>query len=1005
MKVIPALFNWIVLCLLITGNLKAQVVIPSKDIVGSAVQSLNGTWEFKYIPSVSIGADSLFYKPGYNFKDWKAIKVPGHWELQGFAEPKYGNVDAGTGLYRTDFKIPENWKTRQLFIVFDGVQYGYDVWINGNYAGTWGSSYNRQMFDISKYVIIGKTNSLAVKVTTRNKGYEFDTNDCWALSGIIRDVTLIGVPQTHLKDLTVKTYTDKSAQIVTSVLLEKNSGSAAFSKLLLTGKLFSPQGQLVREFTSANLDMMNKDTVRIVQQLKVDHPQLWTAETPSLYRLELTLTANGKALQKIQQEIGIRQISISNGILKLNGQALKLRGVDHHDLNPLVGRALTNEMILKDLVMMKQANINFIRTSHYPPHPKMIDLCDSLGIYVLCEVPFGYGDKNLKDSTFLEVLLKRAKGTIDRDKNHPCVIAWSIGNENAMAPIALKTGQYVKKIDNTRPICYPQVGSYFATIYKTIPDSIDILAPHYGNAETLEKYAHMFNRPIIATEYAHALGLDFDKVESMWEVMYRNPGLAGGAVWHFHDQGILRTADKKVDVNSFTYSVWADSIHYYDNFGNKGADGLVYANRIPQVDYWQLRKVYAPVKALNDSIIIKPGSQVIPVRINNRFDFTDLSKVNCRWTLTADNKPIQEGSFAMKCIPHDTLTIPVSVTLPGKLSAGFYLLNLRFYDSNHYRFTEKTYRLWSDRNQQIENKNLTVNDNGQTVAANNESSYTFNFGKTVFTVGKQQGNIKIENSERKQLLLEGPYVRVGRKTTMSILSVRLKDTTGVATNWEPSVLKNPVASVNLIPANAVECKYKYERVDKKGEFIDGSVIYNVSDGGWIDIKYSFTPVNATGFFPEAGISFLVPNNFSELRWIGNGPYPSYPGKSMLDEFGFYHLNSMDINYQGNRSNVQLVTMTDKNGNGFAINCKNADIAVERTPEGLLISHNALVSGRYNKNSVPDILFKASQVKSISGHFSFVPINGKVTPQLLHNLFGNLNNRAVPFKPFYHSYDQ
>ena len=1005
MKFSSPILNRILLFLMITGSLQAQVVIPNKDISGSAVQSLNGTWKFKYIPSVSIGEDSLFYKHDYNFGDWKAIKVPGHWELQGFAEPKYGNVDAGTGLYRTTFNVPENWRSKQLFIVFDGVQYGYDLWVNGHYTGTWGSSYNRQMFDISNFCVIGKVNSLAVKVTTRNKGYEFDTNDCWALSGIIRDVTLIGVPQTHLKDVTVKTYVGQGAKIDISVLLEKSLNSTLTNKLALTGKLFSPQGKMVTEFNSGDLNILNADTVRFNHHLNIENPQLWTAETPSLYRLELMLKSEGKVLQQIYHKVGIRQVGIQNGILKLNGQAIKLRGVDHHDLNPLVGRALTNQMILKDLVMMKQANINFIRTSHYPSHPKMIELCDSLGIYVLCEVPFGYGDKNLKDSTFLEVLVKRAKATVERDKNHPSVIAWSIGNENQMAPIAMQTGQYVKKIDNTRPVCYPQVGSYFATIYKTIPGFIDILAPHYGNAETLEKYAHQFNRPLIATEYAHALGLDFDKMETMWEVMYRHPSLAGGAVWHFHDQGILRLADKKVDVNAFTYSVWADSIHYYDNFGNKGADGLVYANRIPQVDYWQVRKVYTPVKALNDSIIINPGKQVIRLRINNRYDFTDLSEVTCKWTLTADNRSIETGAFAMKCAPHDTVSIPVALTLPPKLTSGFYLLNLKFYDKLHYQFTEKTYRLWNANSLEIKNNDLVLNPMVNLVTGDNGFSYTFNFGKTLFSIGKQQGNLKIENAERKQLLLEGPFARVGRKTTMSILTLRLKDSTGVSTNWNPPVLKNPVATVNSVSANVVQCNYKYERADKKGEFIQGSVIYTVSKGGWIDVKYNFTPVNTSAFFLEAGISFLVPNDFTEFRWIGNGPYPSYPGKSMLDEFGFYHMNSSDINYQGNRSEVQLATMTDKNGNGFAINCKNANIAVERTPEGLLLSHNALVSGRYNKNSEPDNLYKTREVKTITGNFSIVPINGKQPAPMFLQLFGNLNTRAVPFKPFYHSYDQ
>jgi beta-galactosidase len=717
------------------------------------------------------------------------------------------------------------------------------------------------------------------------------------------------------------------------------------------------------------------------------------------------LKSNGKELQKIHQNIGIRQVTIEDGILKLNGQAIKLRGVDHHDIEPVVGRALTDALILKDLILMKMANINFIRTSHYPPHPKMIELCDSLCIYVLCEVPFGFGDKHLTDPTYLEILFKRAFATILRDKNHPSVIIWSIGNENQLTPIALKTGMYVKKIDQTRPICYPQVGSYFKTNNKNIPDSIDILAPHYGNAEALEQYAHLFNRPIISTEYAHALGLDFDKVETMWEVMYSHPGVAGGAVWLFQDQGILRTSDKKVDLNSFTPTVWIDSIHYYDTNGNKGCDGVVYSNRIPQVDYWQLRKVYAPVKALNDSIIIKPGSQVVRIKINNRFDFNDMSDIKCKWTLSADNKSILQGSSTLKCAPHDTTNIKIPLALPGSLTARYYLLTLNFFDSQNYQLTEKTYRLWTN-NSFVENSDLITKPSGKFKGAENKNYIAAIFEKTIFSVSKIQAGFKMVDVETKQILLEGPFARVGRKNTLSSIATNTrKDSLDNSVNWIPHTLKNPVTTIEKLSENALKCKYRYERIDKKGEFVEGYVIYSVSDNGWIDVTYDFTPLKANGYLLEAGISFHVPSIFSELRWIGHGPYPAYPGKSMLDEFGFYHLNSSDINYQGNRSNVQLMMMTDEKGNGFAFTCKNADIAVEKSPEGLLISHNALVSGRYNKNSEPDDLYKAKDVKSISGSFSIVPIYGNKTPLILQTFFGDLTRKAIPFKPFYHSYDQ
>ena len=1006
MKVKKLIFKLALLC--ISFSIQAQVIIPNKDNADALVKSLNGKWKFKYIPSLSIGSDADFYKPNFDLKNWADIKVPGQWELQGFAEPKYGrDLVAGTGLYHTNFSVDKNWDGKQLYLVFDGVLYGYDFWINGKYVGTGSSAYNRKSFDITHFISAGTDNTLSVKVTTRNKGFEFDENDCWSLSGIFRDVTFIGIPKTHIKDFNVKTFVTntKSAQLDVSVLIEKSKGSSAYKKLSYTGKVFSPEGKLIKEFASSDFNLKKSDTISVSKNLTIKDPKLWTAETPWLYNLELSLLSNKNEIQKIHQKIGIKQISTENGVLKLNGQPIKLRGVDHHDIDPNVGRALTPDLILKDLLLMKKANINFVRTSHYPPHPKMIELCDSLGIYVMCEVPFGYGDEHLKDSAYLDILLNRAKLTVERDKNHPSIIVWSIGNENPLTPITLKTGQYVKKMDPTRPICYPQMGGYFRSIYKNFPDSIDILSPHYASPQLMETYAKELHRPIITTEYAHSLGLDFDQAQEMVEVFYKYPILAGGSVWLFQDQGILRTADKKVDRDSFTTSVWKDSIHVYDNNGDQGADGIVYANRVPQVDYWQLRKIYSPVKLVDDSLVVKPGDQSIKIKIKNRFDFNDLSNIKGQWTLMADNKPIQTGNFSLKCNPHDSTNVEIPIHLPQNLSAKFYWLILKFLDQEDDQFTEKTYRLWPENPNVLENKDLINNAVIKPIIIQNKVLFTANLGNTIFTIDKSNGGVKIQDANTKELIMEGPFARVGRKATMSMLAIRSRDKTGVETNWDPFILKNPVSKILKSTLNSIECEYRFERMDKKGEYLEGSIIYTVSDNGGIDVKYNFKPVNATAFLLEAGISFQIPHQYSEMRWIGNGPYPSYPGKSILDEFGFYHLNSADINYQGNRSDVQLLLMTNKNGNGFAIKGNDANIAVENMPNYLLLSHNALVSGRYTKFTKPGFLYQAKDVKEIAGSFTIIPIEVGNTPQKLLDLFGDLSKQAVPFKPFYHSYDQ
>lgn len=998
--VVPGLFSFI-------NKADAQVLIPHK-VDNQNVVILNGIWKFKYIPSLNIKVDSLFFNPVINIETWSDIRVPGNWELQGFAEPMYGGaLKEGTGLYRTTFTISPKWKDQLVFIAFDGVQYGYELWVNGKYAGAFASSFNRQTFDITRFVVQEGKNVLAVKVSTRSKGWDFDTNDDWSLSGIIRDVTLFSLPKIHIKDVVVKTctVTSKTSTVSVSTLVEKTEFAKPDAKLSISCKLIDPQGKLIKEILAPGHFNNNCDTVSLLAAIKVDNPKLWTAETPDLYNLSITLTENNKEIQKQHLKIGIRQVSIEKGILKLNGVPVKLRGVNHHDLSPVNGKAVTENEIRQDLELIKKANINFIRTSHYPPHHRLIELCDSMGIYVMDEVPFGFGDKNLSDSNFLPVLFNRARATIGRDKNNPSVIVWSVGNENKLTENGLKTGEYVKKLDSTRPYCFPTVGSYFSTIKDIYPKQVDILAPHYPNPELLAEYANMFDRPMIFSEYAHALGLDFDRMEALWEIMYRSPKIAGGAVWHLFDQGILRKSDQKVDPTKFTKAVWKDSVTYYDTSDDKGADGLVYANRIPQVDYWQVRKVYAPVRVKTDNKTINPGKQTIKVKTFNRFDFTNLSAIACSWEFIADTTSIQKGDLYLQCAPHDSVISSIDIVIPEKSTAIIYWLKIKYFDKERYQFYEKTFQFSSLTNPAIFENLLSAVPSKPVLKNKN----TIEFVNGTLSTNEKTGMIQLANSRGKQLISDGPFARVGRKPGLCSF-VELERVSADSINsgsnlpWFTPELKNPKVTIKNISPNQIEALYAYERVGSDGEFIKGIVNFLVSDAGLIEVNYDFKPSNAKGIFLETGVSFLIPAVFTELRWVGQGPYPSYPGKESLDEFGIFHMNSSDINYQGNHSGIRIAVVSDKNGNGFAILCDNANLAFEKKPEGILFSHNADLSGRYNKKVLPERLILAKDVKKISGHFSILPFNSEWS-SVLQQLFGKSDAVIKPFNPFYHSYDQ
>ncbi|MGN6294549.1 MAG: glycoside hydrolase family 2 TIM barrel-domain containing protein [Chitinophagaceae bacterium] len=978
-------------------GLYAQVLMPSKNN-GQKILLLNGTWKFKYFPSLDIGADSLFYTTNYNYSSWDNIQVPGNWELQGFAEPRYAKgLKEGTGLYRMDFTVPANWKTDPVYIAFDGVQYGYSLWVNGRFTGEFASSYNRQTFEITNLVQRGKKNTLAVKVTTRAKGFEFDTNDDWSLSGISRDVTLFSLPPVHFKDITVKTVVGTNNSIVTlDAVVEKNNEIKFPNSLSVSGRLFDPFGKLVKEFRLAgSVSNVLAKTISLQQEIKIERPLLWTAETPGLYTLHLSLKENDTELQHYTEHIGIREISWSNGVLQLNGRAIKLRGVDHHDLSPINGKSITGEELLQDLKLMREANINFIRTSHYPPQPRLLELCDSLGFYLMVEVPFGFGDEHLTDVSYQPILQTRANATIWRDKNHPSVIAWSIGNENPVTGMTLKTAKYVKMLDNTRPVCFPQKGSDFPGFAKAYPDSLDIYAPHYPTVQRLREYDNKFTHPMILTEYAHAMGLDFDMLDSLFEIISASPWLAGGAIWMFQDQGILCKAKDKVSKNDFTKYAWKDSMDFYDTYGEDGADGIVYANRIPQVDYWQVRKVYSPVKALDDTLKYQPGKSKFKITLINRYDFTNLSEVKCNWDLFADTTKLRSGIAPLNGSPHDTTSITINTYLSGKLTASYYYLKLSFIDKDNYQFYEKTYRIL----QENENTNLLP------IFASKEAKPVLNgtsiSAETYLFERANAGQMHLKNKNGVPIISDGPYVRVGRKPTMTELNFIYKRNNPDQL-WHPFLLSHPEAEVAISDPGHLIVNYKYTADSAKGQVV-GKVTYNFSDSGYINIKYHFIPTGK-GKFTETGLSFLVPSSLTEFRWIGKGPYQAYPGKDKLSEFGFYHLNSNDIYFSGNRQKVDCALFTDDKGNGFALLTDKADISVGRTANGIIISHNSLVSGRFNKFGWPDLLHSFDSIKEITGNFTIVPLAGSWTAGI-QQLFGDPQKAAIPFEPFYHSYDQ
>jgi beta-galactosidase len=972
---------------------------------GEWAASLNGTWKFKYISSLNIGNDSLFQSEDFDVSSWDSIRVPGNWDMQGFGETTYQGNKECLGLYRTHFKTPDGWNNRQTLLLFDGVAFTAKVYVNGKYVGDWASAYQPIVFDISEFLKLQGENILAVEVTSGGKGYEFDTHDAWSFYGIYRNVTLFSVSKTHFKDFTFTTTLDekKNAHVNISAVIEN---ADSLNNIVLNGVLISEDGKTKKDFSISLERQKNEFSGKT--SFILNDPELWTAETPNLYSLTLTLRNSGKAEQTITERVGLREVTIKDSQLLLNGTPIKLRGIDIHQTSPDLGNAFTEDYLLRDFDLLKKANINFVRTSHYPPHPRFVEMCDSIGFYVMEEVPFGGGKDHLTDTSYQNILYSRAYSTLMRDKNRPSIFCWSVGNENPVTDLTNNTAKYVKQLDPTRPVCFPQAGQYFRENYQVIPDYIDIYAPHYTTPAELEEYITKLNRPIIVTEYAHALGLDFDMMQNVWELMYNNKIVAGGGVWDFADLGILRKSKTPVDKNTFTHHVWIDSYNYYDSKVLKGTDGIIYANRIPQPDYFEVKNVYAPVQVKIDKCKVAGGKQTISIPVENRYDFTNLSSIKTVCSLYRNNDLLEEQNLELNIAVHSLGNIPVTISLPKKLNNDYYFLKINFYDKDGTHIKEEVVRLMPNNSTvnwvaELSGKNglLERTDSGNMLRVKNSNSI-FEFNRNTNIINLSSINKKID------LIKDGIFLRVGRKLTLASKSYPDRRPEYANYYWSPELRAPEVLAVEILPIGdsiKITEKLRYKRTDLDGQFVEGTISYTLHANGWINVQYSFTPFNGTGIFLETGVQFIIPKELSQMRWVGFGPYPSYPDKDMLDEFGIFQMANEDLYFQGNRENVDAALFTNKLGNGLMVVSNGDNISVENSPEGIVVSHNALVSSRFNKFVKPLHGISATDTKEIKGKFSLRVIEENDWTGNLLKVFGNPLKNVEPFKPFYHSYDQ
>ncbi len=666
--------------------------------------SLDGTWKFQ-IYDTPDAVPAGFEKPDYDDANWYDITVPGNWQLQGHDRPIYTNVQYPhpinpdfapmlrkmyeksdwnhilsiripeeamaipleppahnpTGLYRTRFTVPEAWAGRPVFLRFEAVDSAFHLWVNGQPVGYSTDSRLPAEFDISQYVSPGE-NVLAMEVYRWPVSSYIEDQDYWRLSGVYRSVALWSAPPVMLWDYTVRTGLDQDyrhAMLTVGATIRAAGGGATGYRL--EGQLLDAQDNAL--FDAPLVSAVVDGSAALAGP--VANPHKWSDEQPYLYTLVLTLRdPNGEVVQVETARVGFRVVEIRNGQLMVNGRPIRVKGVNRHEHHPDTGHTVSVESMLADIELMKQANINAVRTCHYPDDPRWYDLCDEYGLFVLDEANIeshGVWDRTSRDPDWQEMYVSRCANMVKRDKNHPCVIGWSMGNESGFGQNFTAASAWIRAHDPTRPIHYHPAED---------DPAIDIIAPMYPTVDRLVELAQDPNdtRPIIMCEYAHAMGNSPGGLKEYWEAVERYPRLQGGFVWDWVDQGLRRVADDGTEWFAYGGDYGDDP-----NDGNFCCNGVITPDREPHPGLLEMKKVQEPVWV--EAVDLANGK----FRVTNRYAFSTLAGLNIAWSVEEDGATIEAGSLPrLNTAPGASDLVTVPYTQPTAQPGADYRLTLRF---------------------------------------------------------------------------------------------------------------------------------------------------------------------------------------------------------------------------------------------------------------------------------------------------------------------------------------
>lgn len=919
----------------------------------SFARSLDGTWKFHWVKRPEERPVD-FYKPGYDASKWDMIKVPSCWQVLGYGTPYYRNNGYTfqrdwprvtsepprdftayderdpVGSYLRTFEVPANWNGRETFIRFDGVDAGFYLWINGHKVGYSQNSRNTAEFDITKFIHAGK-NDIAVEVYRYTAGTYFEDQDMWRLSGIYRSVTLWSAPKVHIQDTFLTTDLDSAYKNATLKLVAKvhNYGTAASKPRKLVVSLYDPAGKPVSNLKGVvSVPAVAAGEEKPVSvSFNVPNPHKWSAETPTLYTSVVSLTKpSGETEELLSHRTGFRKVEIKGRVFMVNGKAVKLKGANRHEMSPETGHTVTEADMIQDLVMLKRANCNHVRTCHYSDDPRWYELCDEWGIYLVAEAnaeSHGYYGVLDHEPRFERMVVDRNVANVENLKNHPSIVIWSLGNECGGGSNFRSALKAVQALDSTRPTHYEPFGEG-----ENNPAAID--SHMYTDPAGLERIAksETLTKPMYLCEYAHAMNNSMGSIGDYNDLFDKYPTLMGGAVWEWEDQGLWNRRDPKHPI-----------LAYGGGFGEVPNDGyfihkgVVFSDRSPKPHFPEMKRAYQWI-SFSDL-----GGDKINIR--NRFTFTDLSKFAFKWTIISDSGAVATGPIPeFSLAPGESKTIQLS--LPKfKVKPGTSLyLNLAATLKNDEKWAPKGWELanaqfpiyvGSSESEETPKGELNAEQlpSGDVKVAGNGFAVAFDHASgTISELSRGGRNLLLPDG--------GPKLHLWR-------AQHRNDDQWVAGAWQAADLKHlhsEVLNLSLKKGEngeaIVSSSIRY--VGKNGFSALHLARYTIYADGTVAVDNGVSPAGPKIALARVGVRMLLDPSLSAVDYFARGPMENYSDRKRGSDIGHYvsTVKELFTPYEkpmecGNHEDLKWLALADKSGMSLTAMADGAPLQFSAIP--------------------------------------------------------------------------